>query len=256
MTTTAANTHDAVEPLLGELALGTIDPRLAEVAHAHVADCAACRVELDELSAAVAELERASGPAAIEPGPADRAALLLAASRTPQHVPTATPRRRAGARRGVGAWIVAAGTSAACVVLAVLVAGARDDARSLQRSLDAARGDQVPVLKGASIDSLDIDGPFGGTRADVVLKRDAGIVTFRDVPAPPEGEAWHVWATDGDSRIASLGTIDGARELAILAIDGIDADDVARIVVTTEPVEDTDAAPELGEPVAEGTVST
>jgi anti-sigma-K factor RskA len=240
--------HDHVEPLLTEYALGTIDPRELARVEAHLAGCAGCRATLDELADAVTMLEHAvhSPGAAPTPRTAARADLLAAARRTPQQTPRHA--RRRPRTHGWRRWMPIAAPSIACAALALIAWNQAGRVDALERDLDEARGDQVPVLRGASVDEFEIDGPFGETRAGVVLKRDAGIVTFRTVPEPPAGTSWHVWAVDEDDHIVPLGTIAEARDLAILTIDGVDPKDVVRIIVTTEATSAED------DPVAEGTV--
>jgi len=232
--------HDHVEPLLAEHALGTTEPGHRERIEAHLGECTACRTTLDELALAVAGLEQRALDPALAPVAGAREALVAAARATPQDGRAPASTRRRPRRRPSPSWLAAGVASLACVALAFVVVDRQDRIGSLERRLDDARGDQVPVLKGASISDLDIGGPFGDTRAQVVLKRDAGIITFRKVPAPPTGMAWQVSAVDSDERIHTLGVIDGERELAILSIDGIDADDIERVIVTTEPIEPAD----------------
>lgn len=274
-----ASEHEFAEPLLAEHALGTLDPSDGSRVDDHLVACAACRTTLAELADAVAGLEQAVATTAVAPRAGARESLVAAARRTPQDAPRGAGRAEGaaasraaaiaeGRARRSGRWrrreLVLAPSLVAVVLLAVVwnQASRIDD---LQRDLDTARGDQVPVLKGASVDEFEIGGPFGDTRAGVVLKRDAGIVTFRKVPAPPDGMAWHVWAVDGDDdEIVELGTIASARDLAILPIEGIDPKDVTRIIVTTEAVAadgsdssggDAQIDPrDVDEPVAEGTI--
>lgn len=251
-------THVAVEPLLAEHALGALDDVDAHRVDAHLIECAACRAEFDELVAAVAELDAAAAPAtAMEPAPNATRDLLTAARRTPQARPVELPAhspRRSWGRFGIG--LGGASLVAACVALAMTVTtlGERDDRiASLEQRLKAAKGDQVPTFRGASVKSLDTAGPFGDSRAEVVLKKDAGIVSFNKVPAPPEGMVWQVWLVDTDERITSLGIINSARKAAFLPIpDDIDRDDIERFIVTAEPTGGSDGP--SAEEVVTGTV--
>jgi anti-sigma-K factor RskA len=259
--------HDYVEPLLAEHALGTADVVHRARVDAHIALCAACRTTFAELTDAVAGLERAVHAPSLEPRAHARESLVAAARTTPQLAAPAAAGAPAAIANGRAArpqsrrwrqWIlVAAPTLAGAALLGATwnQAGRID---TLEQRVTDARGDQVPVLKGASINDLDIGGPFGNTRAQVVLKRDAGIITFRTVPAPPQDMVWQVWAVDGDERLHSLGTIDDERELAIVAIDGVDPEDVERIIVTTEPRDGSDATttatPDETDAIAEATI--
>ena len=243
-----SRTHDDVAPLLAEHALGTLDTDRRAAVDLHVVECAACRVELDELAGGVATLEEA----VVAPGPgsatSQRATLLDRARMTPQIPAEETaaghaPRPRRAWR--APSWLAASAATLACIALAVVLVDRQDRIDSLERRLADARGDQVTVLRGASIDTLDTAGPFGDARAQVVLRPDAGVVAFRDVPAPPEDMVWQVWMIDQDERISSLGVIDRAQHAAFLPIDGVDPKDVERIIVTVEPAGGSD------EPTAE-----
>lgn len=249
------NAHDELEPLVPEHALGTLDPELRARVDAHLEECAACRLAFDEVSAAVADVESAIAPGIMAtPRFGATRSLMDAAARTAQdRVDAAGVRRSRRPRRWRLPGIVAAG--AACgtiVVLALLLADSRDRAASLERRLRDARGDQVAVLRGASVRDLDPSGPFGDARAQVVLQKDAGVVAFRDVPAPPDGMAWQVWTIGGDE-IRSLGVIEDARRSAFLPIEDIDADDIDRIIVTLEPAGGSDE-PNREDQVADATV--
>lgn len=256
------NTHDQVEPLLAEHALGTLAPDARELVEAHLATCASCRLELDELAAAVAQLEQDVAVPFPDVPPAEldqsRQSLLDAARRAPQrgagaaaaHAPT---RQRSRRRRFVPSpsGIAAGALAAACVVLVAVTVDRQDRINSLEGRLKKSRGDQVEVLRGASVKDLDTGGAFGDARAQVVLRRDAGVVAFRDVPAPADGMVWQVWAISGE-RIDSLGIIDDARSSAFLALGEVDPDEVERIIVTLEPEGGSDSP--AAEEVAEATV--
>ncbi len=252
--------HEYVEPLLAEHALGTADVLQRARIDAHLVLCAACRATFVELTDAVSGLEQVVHVPTLEPRAGARETLLAAARATPQAdsaddaaAQVGVPRRH---RRAWGApsWLFAGAASLAGVALAVVLVDRQGKIDDLERRLKDARGDQVPVLKGASINDLDIGGPFGDTRAQVVLKRDAGIITFRKVPAPPEEMVWQVWAVDGDDQLHSLGTIDDERELAIVSIEGVDPDDVERIIVTSEPIDGSVETPDQADAIAEATV--
>lgn len=258
--------HEYVEPLLAEHALGTADVIERARIDTHLVLCAACRATFTELTDAVSGLEQAVHAPTLEPRAGAREKLLVTARATPQvageggSAPTGAttghPSRRTWR---APSWLLAGAASFACIVLAAVLVDRQGQIDSLEGRLKDARGDQVPVLKGASINDLDIGGPFGDTRAQVVLKRDAGIITFRKVPAPPDGMVWQVWAVDGDERLHSLGTIAEARDLAIVAIDGVDPDEVERIIVTTEqlaaePPNGSLETPDPDDAIAEATI--
>lgn len=249
-------THDPCDLPIAQHALGTLDAAASSHVDAHLAGCPACRLQFDELVAAVGAIDIAIAPAtALEPSPSARGDLLAAARRTSQSRAGSAP---SSARRGwlrLGMGLGSASLAAACIALVSMVVAVdrRDDRiAALEQRLEDARGDQVPTFRGASVKSLDTAGPFGDARAEVVLKKDAGIVAFNKVPAPPEGMVWQVWAVDTDEHIVSLGIIDSARTAAFLPIPDTDPDDIERFIVTAEPVGGSEGP--SAEEVATGTV--
>lgn len=259
---TTPHTHEAIEQLLPEYALGTLDAAHRSAVDAHLETCAACRVTLEELAGAVTLLERESAhelPAVSDADViASRAALLDVVEHVEQeHAAPAdapAPARAGRSRRrfvpSPSGWAVGA-LACTCVVLVAITMDRGSRIDSLEGKLKDARGDQVAVLRGASVKNLDTAGPFGDARGQVVVRRDAGIVAFRDVPAPADGMVWQVWAIDGDT-ITSLGIIDGERSSAFLSLEDVDPDDIERIIVTLEPAGGSQE-PTATE-VAEGTV--
>jgi anti-sigma-K factor RskA len=247
--------HDRLEPLVAEHAIGALDPSLVAQVEAHLDECAACRATFDEIAAATADLELAVAPGImVQPRAGATSDLLSAAARTAQQHAAGEPVRARRPRRWrMPSVIAAAGACGTILVLAMLLADSREHSRSLERRLKDAQGDQVAVLRGASVRDLDPSGPFGDARAQVVLQKDAGVIAFRDIPAPPEGMVWQVWAIAQDEHIYSLGVIDSARRSAFLPIDEVDADEVERIIVTIEPGDGSDE-PTTDDQVADATV--
>jgi anti-sigma-K factor RskA len=248
--------HDRIEPLVADHALGTLEPNMRAQVDAHLAECAACRTNFDEIAAATADVELAIAPGIMAmPRSGATRALLAAAAREPQQAaPTSTrPRTRRPWRLRLPSIVAAAGACGTILVLALLLADSREHADSLERRLKDARGDQVAVLRGASVSDLDPSGAFGDARAQVVLQKDAGVVAFRDVPAPPDEMVWQVWIVAADSTFHSLGVIDSARRSAFLPIEDVDPDDIERIIVTVEPAGGSEQ-PNEDEQVADATV--
>jgi anti-sigma-K factor RskA len=248
--------HETTEALVAEHALGTLATGDRAEVEAHLVACAACRLLFDEVAAASAEVELALAACAVVdhvpvPTPDAERDLLRAVRAAPRdRVPA--PRRRPRRAWMVGGGALVAAACSSLLVLAVVASDRQERIDSLERRLKDARGDQVAVLRGASISDLDASGPFGTARGQVVLQRDAGMVAFRDVPAPPEDMVWQVWTIDADQRISSIGVIDAARKAAILPIGNVDPDDIERIIVNTQPAGGSDEP--TADEVAETTV--
>jgi hypothetical protein len=108
--------HEAWE-LLPDLAAGTADPEVRSELDRHVADCAACRTELESLRSAVAVL--AGAPPPVEPPASLRERVLVIPhqSAPARHRPVPTLGRRGQRRRPPLRWLAAA------AVLVVALAG-------------------------------------------------------------------------------------------------------------------------------------
>ncbi|MCW2974386.1 MAG: hypothetical protein JWN72_2659, partial [Thermoleophilia bacterium] len=141
-------THDDIQPLLAEHALATLAPEAAARVDAHLAGCAACRVEFDELLAAVTELELAASPVhALAPRAGALDDLLAAARSTPQEASVVAPERvardrgvpqRPAPRRRFRFGFAAVAGLAACVALGgslVALDSRNDRITSLERRL-------------------------------------------------------------------------------------------------------------------------
>lgn len=248
--------HNRCNQPLAEHALGQLPPDEAARVDAHIAECAACRVEFDELVAAVAAVDIAAAPAAaLEPHSASRDSLLAAARATPQERPEPLTAQPVPApSRWLRMHQIALAVAAVSLMGMFLTLGTRDEQiSSLERRLDDAKGEQIAVLRGATVSTLDTAGPFGDARAQVVLQKGAGVVAFRRVPAPPAERVWQVWIVTSDDKITSLGIIDTARKAAFLPIEKVKASKVERFIVTAEPIGGSEG-PTAEEQVAEGTV--
>ena len=215
--------HEDARLQLADLIVpGLADPTRTAALRAHVAVCADCRSELEDLRY-VDGLVRAAGPLP-EPSEALEARIREIAGPVP-------PRRAPTLRQhlqSIRLWrVAAAGFAAATVALAVVALTGRtsDSFRPLQqRALTASAG-----WSGAS----------GTVATGTVDGAPALRIVLRGVKPPTKGAAYEVWlARDPQARI-SLGTIEpdaSGRATVTLPLPAA-ASDYQRVWVTNEPAD-------------------
>lgn len=180
----------------------------------HLAECAGCRVEVDELQATGALLGMA---AAEEPPSGLRERVLAAAAATDQErpapddewdrAPGATPGERAPAEsRPVAAEPTEEGWRDRMrrllpAVAAVIVLGAAGLAVAVTRTSPPAPADQLAELISApDARVLDLTAPKGATARFVwSAERSEGLLVTEGLPAPPEGHAYALWVIDAEA---------------------------------------------------------
>jgi hypothetical protein len=263
--------------MLADLAVGSLEAEAEKGLTQHLSTCAACRRELtalQEIAAAIdvasvheappADLEQDVVAAMLGHATAESATALVPANTAEAF--TADPSARASHRssRARQSWralgrmriAVAVPSLALAVVCLFLVVSLNDEqtrVENLQVKLDKLEGKpSLDVLNGASIKSLDTDAPFEDARVQMALTKDGGVISLRNVPAPPDGRAWQVWQVDKDKKIRSIGVITEARELIFLDLDDIDGKDLERIIITSEPAQGSNAP--SSEDVARGSI--
>jgi len=248
--------HATAREQLVDLAVGSLKPSQASKVQSHVDGCHVCAEEVAALTRIIAALDaEASGARTSTPHMDDAiVAAMLAAAPATMNADTSTKAARRGLSIRLVAWFrtrthvpriaVALPTIAlvvACAGLAVSLRSAEQRSDNLQVRLDKLEGrPQLDVLNGASIETFKTDAPFQDARVQVAVTDDGGVISLRNVPAPPKGRAWQVWQVDSDDTITSIGIIDRERDLAFLPLDDIDADDLKRIIITDEPAQGSD----------------
>ncbi len=189
-----------VHSLTGPYVLDALPGDERAAFEAHLADCAACRAEVAELTSAAARL----GDAVAEPPPSRlKANVMSAVANTRQLPPRTEPAGAAPrfSRRNLLA--LAAGT----VIVAAAGAVAFDQHREAAESREAT--EQLLSLL-AEPDARTVRGPVtGGGTATVVLsrRRDAAVVVLGDVPAAPEGKVYQLWFIDAARHARSVGLL-------------------------------------------------
>jgi hypothetical protein len=186
----------------------------------HLADCAACRSELEGLASAVAALPGSVPPRAAPPGLRERvmadvrreAELLRAAG------PEADTWRGERRRRRAPRWAIpalAAAAAALAFVIGVAVGGGGPGSRT------------VPVAA---------TGPARGTEARILVEDGHVSLTARRLPPPPRGRVYMVWLKPhgGAPRPTSalfVPRADGTAQVAVPAA----AAKMELVLVDTEP---------------------
>jgi anti-sigma-K factor RskA len=163
--------HDRWADAAGAYVLGAMTPDEREEFEGHLAGCAACRQEVDELRPAAEALPMASPP--MLPPPAlkdrimaevDREAVVLAQAGAGADRPAQPSRRRRFPSFGL--WRLAP------VAVALLIAG---------------------VLIGTQLGGGKKDIRFDRAGATLRIDGDKATLVADDLPAPPQGKVYEVW---------------------------------------------------------------
>ena len=215
---------------VGAYLLGALEPEESARFEAHLAECAICRRDVDELSVAVDALpisvEPVRPPAALKDrimAVVDQEAELLAAAGRRADQPeraAARERPRRNERRLLGGWLMRPGVALACA-LALLVLG-------------AAAG----VLVSGGEDERTVVATTEAAGADVRLeiRDDSSMLVAENMPPPPSGRIYQVWlkrpGKDPEPTSVLWSTRrDGSAEVAVPgSLEGVEA-----VLVTDEP---------------------
>jgi anti-sigma-K factor RskA len=210
------NDHQRWADTAGAYVLGAMPAEERDQYEAHLATCAVCQEEVDELRPAAEALPMASPPMLPPPELKDR---IMAEVEREAELLGATgagadrPARARRERRGLG-WL--SGWRLAPVAAALLIAG---------------------VLIGSAVSGPDAQTyAFDRAGAQVEVEGDTATIVARDLPAPPEGRVYEVWlmpeGSDTPEPTAVLFTprSDGSAVAAIPSVD-----DVRQVLVSDEP---------------------
>ena len=210
------NDHARWDDTVGAYVLGAMPVAEREAFEEHLATCATCREEVDELRPAAEALPMASP--LMEPPPAlkdrimaevEREAELLGAAGAGADRPERTERRPR--RSWLSGWRLAP-VAAALLIVGVLVGSALSGPDSRTVSFDRA---------GAELEITD----------------DGATIVAENLPAPPEGRVYEVWLmpegsdTPEPTDVLFTPRSDGAAVAAIPDVEG-----VRQVLVTDEPL--------------------
>lgn len=239
------DTHE----LVGAYALDALPDEERRFFERHLASCAACRAEVDELQATASRL----GDAAAEAPPAAlRERVLAAAPVTPQE--PAQEAAPAAPLVPVGAPATAPTPPAPVerrvdrlrrllpAVAAVIVLGAAGlVALATQTPSDPAEGRLAQLITAPDAELLDLAAPAGTTARFVwSAQRGEGLLVTEGLAAAPDGHAYALWVIDEDApALVGMFRPDERGHAAHTVTEGL-AGAVA-VAVTVEPAEGVDA---------------
>lgn len=201
-----------VHALVGAYAIDALDDGERAEFERHLAECAACRAEVDGLREAAALIGTTSATAPPE-GLRDRVLADIAKVRPLPPVteretaPAATPRRRFRPR-------LLAAAAAALVVLgggAVVVDQVTDDSSQGQQPTAA---DRIRAAGDAQTFTQAVD---GGGRATVIRSRrlNQAVVVTDGMPAAPDGKVYELWLVHGDDMVPAGLMPNGVHEVLL-----------------------------------------
>ncbi|MGH7710546.1 MAG: anti-sigma factor [Gemmatimonadaceae bacterium] len=217
--------HEEWADATAAYALGALDADARAAFEQHLASCATCRAEVDELKETAAMLAHAA-PAHAAPSASLRDRVL----REARGVRPIGSARLAGRRRTpTSAWLAAA----ACLTLAALAGSQwrseRVERQQLALMLDSVRTDlavrdsTIAAFFGPEVHvvSLSPTGEKPSMRVFWNHTRNIFIITAFNVPPAPEGKTYQLWAIQKDKAPLSMGTFNtdvNGRATAILAV--------------------------------------
>jgi anti-sigma-K factor RskA len=213
--------HEQWNDAAGAYVLGALDDAELADFEAHLAECAACRREVEQLQVAADALPAGVAQVAPPPELKDRimavvnaeAELLFAASGAKVRDP------RVPRRRSILSWLARPAVAVACVL--ALVAG-------------VAAG----VLLGGGNDTRTVVAQTAapGARVEMRVNDDGARLVARHMPAPPEGRIYQIWLKrpgQAPQPTAVLWSVDASGS-AEVTVPG-DMHGVEAVLVTDEP---------------------
>ncbi|GID98437.1 anti-sigma factor domain-containing protein [Amorphoplanes digitatis] len=228
-----------IHALVGAYALDAVDDLERVSFERHVADCEACRTEVDELRGTASRLADSTWSV---PPPRLRAEVLAAVGRTRQLPPLESARPRPDARAAVSRWrrytagAVAAGILAAGAGVA---AWAVQEQRVQEQSAVVAEARKREARTEAIMAAPDLvvrTAPMiGGGRVTVASSEQqaASVVSLRADDAPPAGQAFQMWTIRGTGPAANAGVLPAGQASTVQVVDGVPGNDV--FAVSVEP---------------------
>lgn len=227
-----------IHALVGAYALDAVDDLERVSFERHVADCEACREELDELRETASRLADSTWSI---PPPRLRTEVLAAIGRTRQ-LPPAESARPATEARAVSRWRRYTAGAAAAGILAAGV-GAASWAVQEQRVQDADRTAAAARVQQDRTQSILSAGDLvvrtapmiGGGRVTVAssASQAASVVSLRADKAPGADRTFQMWTVRGTGNPVSAGTIGAGKQAAAVVVDGVPGND--GFAVSIEP---------------------
>lgn len=237
--------HDDIRELLVPFALGELsDGELARVQRA-LDGSPSLRSELAAIEETSARLILGR-VAEVEAPPALRGRVLdaigVAGSRSSVNERAAAAATSRGRTLRSWSWprlavpALAGGFAAACIVLAVVTFGLKDDLDdanqrigTLQSRMDESREQAKDTL------TVSTHGDMSPASGQLVrVSDDRWVLLMNDVPDPGQGNSWQVWSADAKGNIRNIGQwVAAARSQALV----VDTGDIRQVMVSFEHTE-------------------
>jgi anti-sigma-K factor RskA len=203
-------THDHFLESAAGYAVGALDGDERRAFEAHLPDCRECQEALEEYRHVEVMLAQ-SIPARVPPNAAALRARILREARGVRPLSSAPSSPRRTAR---GPWIAAAACLTLAVAGSVAAARQRGEATRLRQDLAAARAglasrdSLVASFLGPEVHVVSLSEPAGKPSMRVFWNhtRNVFIVTAFNVPAPPQGKTYQLWALVKGKAPMSMGT--------------------------------------------------
>jgi anti-sigma-K factor RskA len=222
--------HEIWEDATAAYLLGALEETERAAFEEHLADCPACREEVDELLPAAQALPIAVDPLAPPPSlkarimaDVHREAALLAAAGPEADRPSAPAARR---RFSLPSWRLPRLVPAALAAVLLLV-GVGIGVGVSQLGSGSERTITAQVAKTADAQRAD---------AELEINGDEARLVARGLPAPPSGRVYQVWLKrDGHAPEATAALFKPSRDGTATASVPGSLDDVDQVMVTDEP---------------------
>jgi anti-sigma-K factor RskA len=217
------NDHTQWTDAVGAYVLGALESEESKNFEAHLAECAICRRDVDELQVAVDALPTSVAPVTPSNALKDRImavvnseAELLAASGQRADQPERRRRERRSARSRLGSWLLRPGVALACAVVLLAAGGVA--------GVLLSRGEETRTIVATTM-AADAD-------VRLEMRDDGSTLVAENMPAPPRGRIYQVWLkrpgkdpeptsvlwstrSDGSAEVAVPGSLDGVEEVLV-----------------------------------------
>jgi len=227
-----------IHALVGAYVLDAVDEFERAAFERHLADCAACRVEADELRETATRL--ADGALSVPP-PRLRSDVLAAVGRTRQLPPGTPARRERDPHAAVSRWRrLTAGAAAAAVLAAGAGAAAWtiQERRVRQESTAAAEAQQKQARTQQILAAPDLvvrtEPMTGGGRVTVAFSEslNSSVVTVRADSRPAADQSLQLWTIRGTAA-HDQGALPPGVQSTVQIMDGLPGNDA--FAVSLEP---------------------
>jgi anti-sigma-K factor RskA len=235
-----------IHALVGAYALDAVDDLERVSFERHVADCEACRAELDELRETVSRLADSTWSI---PPPRLRTDVLAAVGRTRQLPPAESARPVADAR-AVSRWRRFTAGAAAAGILAAGVGAAswavqEQRVQDADQAAEAAEVEQTRTQAILSAQDLVVKTATmtDGGRLTVAssASQAASVVSLRAAKSPGADRTFQMWTLRGTGDPVSAGVIGVGKQADARVVDGVPGND--GFAVTVEPGPDGSVKP-------------